>query len=134
MILITDDAPLRLSGEPAGGGRLFPMFRPTWHFLLVTLAGFINRRQQDEIAYLQEENRVLREKLGNKRILLNVAQKRRLATAVAKLGMKVLQGCATLFSPETLLRWACARRVRGALPPGTAAPGPGQPADHPAGA
>ena len=40
------------------------MFQQTWHFLLVALAGFINRQQQDMIAYLQEENRVLREKLG----------------------------------------------------------------------
>jgi putative transposase len=81
------------------------MFRYTWHFLLVALAGFINRQQQDVIAYLQEENRVLREKLGNKRILLNVAQKRRLATAAAKLGRNVLGQIATLFSPDTLLRW-----------------------------
>jgi len=81
------------------------MFRYTWHFLLVALAGFINRQQQDLIAYLQEENRVLREKLGNKRILLNVAQKRRLATAAAKLGGKVLHEITTLFTPETLLRW-----------------------------
>ena len=77
----------------------------TWHFLVVTLAGFINRQQQDMIAYLQEENRVLREKLGTKRVLLNVAQKRRLATAAMKVGRKLLQGCTTFFSPETLLKW-----------------------------
>jgi hypothetical protein len=33
------------------------MFQQTWHFLLVALTGFINRQQQDMIAYLQEENR-----------------------------------------------------------------------------
>jgi hypothetical protein len=32
-----------------------------WQFLLVALAGWINRHQQDVIAYLQEENRVYRE-------------------------------------------------------------------------
>jgi putative transposase len=81
------------------------MFQQTWHFLLVALAGYINRQQQDMIAYLQEENRVLREKLGSKRLILNVAQKRRLATAAVKLGRNVIHGMATLFSPETLLKW-----------------------------
>jgi putative transposase len=81
------------------------MFQQTWHFLLVALAGFINRQQQDMIAYLQEENRILREKLGGKRLILNVAQKRRLATAAAKLGRNVLHEMVTLFTPETLLRW-----------------------------
>jgi putative transposase len=80
------------------------MFRYTRDFLRVALAGFINRQQQDLIAYLQEENRILREKLGGKRILLNVAQKRRLATAAAKLGCKVLHEITTLFTPETLIR------------------------------
>jgi putative transposase len=81
------------------------MFQHTWQFLLVALAGFINRQQQDMIAYLQEENRVLREKLGGKRLLLNVAQKRRLATAAVKLGANLLKGWSTLFTPETLLHW-----------------------------
>jgi hypothetical protein len=30
-----------------------------WQFLLVALAGWINRQQQDVIAYLMEENRVV---------------------------------------------------------------------------
>jgi hypothetical protein len=46
------------------------MFQQTWHFLLIALAGFINRQQQDMIAYLQEENRIFREKLGGKRLIL----------------------------------------------------------------
>ncbi len=32
--------------------------------LLMMLAGWINRHQQDVITYLKEENKVLREKLG----------------------------------------------------------------------
>ena len=39
--------------------------------LLMMLAGWINRHQQDMIEYLKEENKVLREKLGTKRLLLN---------------------------------------------------------------
>jgi hypothetical protein len=65
----------------------------------------MNREQQDVIAYLHEENRILREKLGNKRIILNEPQKRRLATAAMKLGKDLLQQFGTLFSPSTLLKW-----------------------------
>jgi hypothetical protein len=39
--------------------------------LLLILAGWINRRQQDAVAYLLMENRVLREELGKKGILLS---------------------------------------------------------------
>lgn len=81
------------------------MLHHPWQFLVITLAGFINRQQQDLIAYLQEENAVLREKVGGKRLILNVTQKRRLATAAMKVGKDLLKTCATLFSPETLLKW-----------------------------
>ena len=37
------------------------------HFLLLTFAGWVNRRQQDVIVYLVEENRVLREQLDKRR-------------------------------------------------------------------
>jgi putative transposase len=55
-----------------------PQFQP-WQFLLLILAGWINRSQQDAAEYLITENRILREKLGKKRILLNDDQRRRLA-------------------------------------------------------
>jgi len=48
-----------------------------WQPLLLILAGWINHQEQDMIEYLRTENRVLREKLGNKRILLNDDQRRR---------------------------------------------------------
>ena len=35
-----------------------------WQLLLLILAGWINRDQQDAIEYLLTENQVLREKLG----------------------------------------------------------------------
>ena len=35
-------------------------------------------QQQDMIAYLQEENHILREKLGKKQLILNESQKCRL--------------------------------------------------------
>ena len=35
-----------------------------WQFIAVAIAGWMNQQQQDAIAYLREENRILREKLG----------------------------------------------------------------------
>jgi hypothetical protein len=51
------------------------------------------------------ENRILREKLAHKRILLSESQKRRLAEAAAKLARDLLGRVGTLFSPATLLKW-----------------------------
>jgi putative transposase len=47
-----------------------------WQLLLLILAGWINHQEQDAIEYLRAGNRVLREKLGKKRILLNDDQRR----------------------------------------------------------
>jgi hypothetical protein len=41
-----------------------------FQLLLVGLAGWINQQQRDVIDYLQEETRVLRQQLGNKRLCL----------------------------------------------------------------
>ena len=75
------------------------------HLLLLILAGWINRRQQDAIDYLLTENQILREKLGKKRILLNDYERRRLAIKGKILGRKVLDQLATIVTPETILRW-----------------------------
>ena len=69
----------------------------------VALAGWMNRQQQEASEYLRTENRVLREKLGHKRLILNESQKRRLAEAAGKLGKDLLRQVGTLFSPETIL-------------------------------
>jgi hypothetical protein len=68
------------------------MINYTWLILLVALVGWMNRQQQDMFEYLMEENRILREKLGGKRLILNVAQKRRLAMAAKNLGRDFLKG------------------------------------------
>jgi len=91
--------------------------------LLVMLAGWVNRHQQDVIEYLKEENKILREKLGTKRILLNDSQKMRLARPGKRLGRAVLTEACCIFSPDTILRWhraLVARRYDGSKkrPPG----------------
>jgi integrase-like protein len=73
--------------------------------LLVMLAGWLNRHQHDMIEYLQEENEILREKLGNKRIILSDHQRIRLAVLGKKLGRKLLSQICCSFTPDTILRW-----------------------------
>ena len=76
-----------------------------WQLLLVILAGWVNRQQQQVIEYLRTENQVLKEKLGKRRILLNDDQRRRLAVKAKVLGRKVLEKIGTLVTPDTILRW-----------------------------
>ena len=57
-----------------------------FRLLLISLAGWLNQHQRDVIDYLQGENRVLREQIGNKRLRLNNDQRRRLAVKAKKLG------------------------------------------------
>src|ERR1019366_472519 len=71
----------------------------------ISLAGCLNQHQRDVIDYLEEENRVLREQLGSKRLRLNDDQRRRLAVKAKKLGGHVLHELKTLVTPETLLAW-----------------------------
>src|SRR5919106_1618323 len=73
--------------------------------LVVTLAGWVNRHQQQVIEYLVEENRVLREQLGGRRIRLTDDQRRRLAVKGRRLGPRVLRQVATIVTPDTILRW-----------------------------
>ncbi len=51
---------------------------------MMIFAGWVNRSQQDVIEYLQAENRVLREQLGDGRLLFTDGQRRRLAALVHK--------------------------------------------------
>ena len=71
--------------------------------MLMFLASWFNRQQQEVIEYLRTENAVLKAKFGTKRILLNNDQRRRLAVKGKILGRKVLYKVGTLFTPETIL-------------------------------
>ena len=74
-------------------------------FLMMIFAGWVNRSQQDVIEYLQAENRVLREQLGDGRLLFSDGQRRRLAARAKAIGRKGLFEISTLVTPDTLLRW-----------------------------
>jgi hypothetical protein len=74
-----------------------------FRFLLIAVSGWMNQQQRELIDYLQEENRVLREQLGTKRLRFNDDQRRRLAVKAKRLGRKLLREVAGIVTPETLL-------------------------------
>src|ERR1051326_2751548 len=74
-------------------------------FLVTCIAGWMNQHQHDIINYLIEENRVLRQQIGNRRLQFNHDQRRRLAVKAKKLGRNILNQVATVVTPETLLAW-----------------------------
>src|SRR5450631_3115229 len=82
-----------------------PRVLDPFRFVLIAVAGWMNQRQLQVIDYLREENRVLREQLGGRRLRLNDNQRRRLAARAKGLGRKILTEVATIVTPETLLAW-----------------------------
>src|SRR5215469_7434844 len=97
----------------------------SFRLLLISLAGWLNQQQQDVIDYLQEENRVLREQLGGKRLRFKDDQRRRLAVRAEKLGWRTLQQLSTVVTPATLLAWH--RRLIADKYDGSKQRGPGRP-------
>src|SRR5262245_61536067 len=75
--------------------------------ILATLLGWLQADQRDVIAFLREENRVLKAQLGSRRIRIQLHddQRRRLAVLGRRLGRSLLRDVATLATPDTILRW-----------------------------
>jgi hypothetical protein len=85
-------------------GRCHSVAMNPFAFLVICLAGWMHRNQQEVIEYLQEEVRVLKELLG-KQPRFNDDQRRRLALKSKRLGRKALDRFASLVAPNTLLAW-----------------------------
>jgi len=96
-----------------------------FRFVVIALSGWMNGRQLLLIDYLREENRVLREQLGEKRLRFTDDQRRRLAAKAKGLGRKVLVELGTIVTPETLLAWH--RRLIAQKYDGSKKRGPGRP-------
>ena len=73
--------------------------------LLLAVTGWLDRREREALAYLIEENRVLRRQLGRRRLRLTDDDRRRLAVRAYRLGREALRDVAALVTPDTLLRW-----------------------------
>ena len=74
-------------------------------FILICLAGWMNRNQQDVIEYLREEVRVLKDHLGPKRLRFTDDQRGRLARKAKKIRLGKLKEIAAIVTPQTLLAW-----------------------------
>src|SRR5580693_5267743 len=96
-----------------------------FRFVLLALSGWMNQRHVQMIDYLREENRVLKEQLGGRRLRLNDNQRRRLAAKAKRLSRRVLAEVARIVTPETLLAWH--RKLIARKYDGTAQRGPGRP-------
>ena len=81
------------------------MTRRPYASLFFTLAAWLHQRDADAIAFLLEENRTLRAKIGHHPLHLNDDQRRRLAVLGHRLGRARLRTLASLVTPDTLLRW-----------------------------
>jgi putative transposase len=73
--------------------------------ILGVLTGWLERREREAIAYLIEENRLLRRQLGTRRLRLTDDDRRRLAARAYWVGRTALREIATIATPDTLLRW-----------------------------
>ena len=96
-----------------------------WQLVLIGVAGWMNRKQQQLIDYLLEENRVLREQLGKQRLRFSDAQKKRLALKAKALGWRRLKEIASAATPQTLMNWY-RTLIRGKYD-GSKSKGPGRP-------
>ena len=65
-------------------------------FLLMLLAGWLQRQQAAVIEYLKAENRALRERLGGRRIIFTDAERRHLAEKARAVGRKGLRELGTI--------------------------------------
>src|SRR5882672_10136191 len=74
-------------------------------FLLLSLTGWLDRREREVLAYLMEENRLLRRQLGSRRLRLTDDDRRQLAARAHRLGRRALREVASIVTPDTLLRW-----------------------------
>src|SRR4051812_44931050 len=102
-----------------------PIVLDPFRFVLIAVAGWMNQRQLQMIEYLREENRVLREQLGERRLRLTDDQRCRLAVRAKGLGRKLLAEVATIVTPATLLRWH--QRLIAQKYDGSGKRGPGRP-------
>jgi transposase InsO family protein len=81
------------------------MTPPPLQILLLMFVGWINRQQLQAIDYLQAENRLLKARLGNRRLRFTDAERRWLARKAHAVGRRALSDLETLVTPDTLLKW-----------------------------
>ena len=96
-----------------------------FRFVLIAVAGWMNQWEYQMIDYLREENRVLREQLGQRRLRFNDDQRRRLAVKAKGLTRRLLEEMSPMVTWETLLAWH--RKLIAQKYDGSGHRGPGRP-------
>src|SRR5215475_7818319 len=76
-----------------------------WKQLLASITGSVDEELQLRNAYLAAENRILRNQIQARRLLLTDAERKTLAEIGHKLGRQALQEIATIAKPDTILAW-----------------------------
>jgi len=76
-----------------------------FHFVVAMLCGWLQRERDDVIAFLREENRVLKARLEGRRLRFDDDERRRLAELGHRVGRRLLADVATIVTPDTILRW-----------------------------
>ena len=90
-----------------------------FQMLLLMVTSWLDQREREVLAYLMEENRVLRRQLGGRRLRFTDDDRRKLAARAHRLGRAALREVTTIVTPDTLLRCSCARSCgtsRSAIP------------------
>ena len=67
--------------------------------VLMVLTGWLDRREREAVAFLIEENRLLRRQLGGQRLRLTDDDRRRLAARAYRVGRAALRDIATIATP-----------------------------------
>src|SRR5216683_2129914 len=78
---------------------------PLFSFLLLIAAGWVHRHQLIVIEFLQAENRLLKDRLRERRIRFTDAERALLARKAKAVGRKALLELDSVVSPDTLMRW-----------------------------
>ena len=76
-----------------------------FQLFVTALCSWIVREQDAVIAFVREENRVLRAHLRGRRLQLSDEERRRLAVLGHQLGRAALAQVATIATADTILRW-----------------------------
>ena len=76
-----------------------------WQVAFVMVSAWVNHRQQENIAFQNDQIEALLETQGKKRVLLTDDQRRRLAVKGKAIGRKALREVTTIVTPDTILRW-----------------------------
>lgn len=96
--------PFRLGLLVSDGSRMpraNDLLRPLWAFC----SRIVAKASSHQIDYLLEENRILKQALGKRRLVFTDEQRIRLAEKAKALGPAVLKRLATIVTPDTLLAW-----------------------------